>query len=136
MRAKEIADKAIEYIEKGTDFLFINFANADMVGHTANVPALITAIEVIDRELARVVEATAAKGGFVFITADHGNAEQNLDTASGERHTAHTQNLVPAILTLKGRSLENGTLADITPTILSLMHLPIPEAMTGRILAK
>lgn len=136
MRAKEIADKAIEHIGKGTDFLFINFANADMVGHTANVPALITAIEVIDRELARIVEATTAKGGFVFITADHGNAEQNLDTTSGERHTAHTQNLVPAILTLKGHSLKNGTLADITPTILSLMHLPIPKAMTGQILVK
>jgi 2,3-bisphosphoglycerate-independent phosphoglycerate mutase len=136
MRAKEIADKAIEYIGKGTDFLFINFANADMVGHTANVPALIKAIETIDRELTRVIKATLAKGGFAIITADHGNAEQNFDEATNERHTAHTENLVPVILTLKHRTIRNGTLADITPTLLSLMDLPIPDAMTGTVLAK
>ena len=136
MRAREIADKAIEAIGKGTDFLFINFANADMVGHTANVPALIIAIETIDRELKRVVLAAVAKGGFVFITADHGNAEQNFDPTTNERHTAHTENLVPAILTLKDVTLKDGSLADIAPTILSLMELPIPDAMTGTVLTK
>jgi 2,3-bisphosphoglycerate-independent phosphoglycerate mutase len=136
MRAHEIADKAIEYIGKGTDFLFINFANADMVGHTANVPALLVAIETIDLELARVVEATLAKDGFVLITADHGNAEQNFDSTTNERHTAHTENLVPVILTSQGATLDNGSLADIAPTLLSLMDLPIPEAMTGKVLTK
>ncbi len=136
MRAREIADKAIEAIGKGTDFLFINFANADMVGHTANVPALITAVETIDRELKRVVDAAVAKGGFALITADHGNAEQNMDPETGERHTAHTANLVPAILTLKDAALRDGSLADIAPTILTLMGLPVPDAMTGTILTE
>jgi 2,3-bisphosphoglycerate-independent phosphoglycerate mutase len=137
MRAREIADKAIEAIEAGTDFLFINFANADMVGHTGNVPALITAIETLDRELKRVVEAATARGGCVFITADHGNAETNIDEATHETHTAHTLNKVPAILAttnpeLLKKTLHEGTLADITPTILNLMHLPQPATMTGK----
>lgn len=136
MKAKEIADKAIEYIEKGTDFMFINFANADMVGHTANVPALKIAVETIDRELKRVVEAVQLKGGVVFITADHGNAETNIDLITGERHTAHTVNVVPAIITLKDVQLNNGNLADVTPTILKLMGLDVPESMTGRDLIK
>lgn len=132
MKAKEIADKAIQYVEKGIDFMFINFANADMVGHTANVPALKIAVETIDRELKRVVEAVEAKGGAVFITADHGNAETNIDLATGERHTAHTVNVVPAILTLKDVQLNNGNLSDVAPTILKLMELEVPKSMTGR----
>lgn len=136
MRAKEIADKAIEQIESGTDFLFINFANADMVGHTANVPALITAIETIDRELARVLNALHARGGFAFITSDHGNAETNIDHETGVKHTAHTLNIVPAILTQQGHTLKNGTLADVAPTILTLYELPIPSSMNGVVLTK
>lgn len=141
MRAREIADKAIEYIGKGTDFLFINFANADMVGHTGNVSAIITAIETLDRELRRVVEAALAAGGAVFVTSDHGNAETNIDTKTGEAHTAHTLNLVPGILACdtlpEGSTLRGGgTLADIAPTILTLMQLPIPESMTGKTLLK
>jgi 2,3-bisphosphoglycerate-independent phosphoglycerate mutase len=134
MRAKEIADKAIGCIEKGTDFLFINFANADMVGHTGNQEALVVAIEEVDTQLERVIEATLAKGGFAFITADHGNAETNIDAETGETHTAHTTNLVPAIVTLAEGSMQNGSLADIAPTVLRLMHLPQPAAMTGRAL--
>jgi len=134
MRAKEIADKAIEQIENGTNFLFINFANADMVGHTANVPALITAIETIDRELKRVLDALHARGGVAFITADHGNAETNIDHETGVKHTAHTLNIVPAILTERGHTLRSGTLADVAPTILTLYHLPIPPSMTGQVL--
>jgi 2,3-bisphosphoglycerate-independent phosphoglycerate mutase len=135
MRAREIADKALEELEQGTDFLFINFANADMVGHTANVPAIKIAVETIDRELHRVVDATLTKGGFVFITADHGNAEQNFDEQAGVKHTAHTTNLVPGILTLPGLTLANGTLADIAPTVLTAMGLPVPSAMQGKNLA-
>jgi 2,3-bisphosphoglycerate-independent phosphoglycerate mutase len=135
MRAKEIADAAIQELEAGTDFLFINFANADMVGHTANVPAIHIAITTIDRELRRVVEATLAQGGFVFITADHGNAEHNVDTDTGALHTAHTTNLVPGILTQTGYTLENGTLPDVAPTVLTLMGIPVPESMTGHTLA-
>lgn len=134
MKAKEIADKAIEQVEKGVDFMFINFANADMVGHTANVPALKVALETIDRELKRVVDAVQTKGGVVFITADHGNAETNIDLISNERHTAHTTNVVPAILTVKDLNMSNGTLADVAPTILKLMDLEVPKTMTGKIL--
>jgi 2,3-bisphosphoglycerate-independent phosphoglycerate mutase len=132
MKAKEIADKVLEQIEKGTDFIFINFANADMVGHTANVPALKIAVETIDRELKRVVEAVQAKGGVVFITSDHGNAELNIEPSTGERHTAHTNNLVPAIITKAGLTMNNGSLADVTPTILALMGLEQPKSMTGK----
>ncbi len=138
MRAKEIADAAIARIESGTDFIFINFANADMVGHTANKPAIITAVETVDRELGRVVGALMARhpngGGIAFITADHGNAEMNIDPNTGDKHTAHTLNVVPAILTEKGHELHHGTLADIAPTILTLYGLPVPAAMTGKVL--
>ncbi len=131
MRAEGIADKAIEEIEKGIDFIFINFANPDMVGHTANVPAIITAIETVDTQLQRVIEALNKKGGIAFITADHGNAEVNVDPVSGTLHTAHTTNPVPAILTDTSHTLKDGGLADIAPTILTLLSIPVPKAMTG-----
>jgi len=140
MRAKEIADKAIERIAAGDDLLVINFANADMVGHTANRPAIITAVETVDRELARVVHAALVHHGAVIVTADHGNAEINIDPVTHERHTAHTLSLVPCIFIaddtdgaprFRLASSTPGTLADITPTILSIMELPIPDGMTG-----
>lgn len=132
MRAKEIADAAILHIEKGTQFLFINFANADMVGHTANVPATIEAVEEIDLQLSRVLAALEARGGIALITADHGNAEMNVDPKTGAKHTAHTENVVPVILTKTGLKISNGTLADVAPTVLSLLDLPIPTSMTGK----
>jgi 2,3-bisphosphoglycerate-independent phosphoglycerate mutase len=132
MRAQEIADAAITEIEKGTNFLFINFANADMVGHTANEPAIVEAVEEVDKQLARVGAALAAQNGVMFITADHGNAETNIDEQSGERHTAHTMNKVPAIITEAGLTLRaNAGLADIAPTVLKLLNLPIPKVMSG-----
>lgn len=132
MRAEGIVDAAIAEIEKGTDFIFINFANADMVGHTANVPAIVEAVQEVDAQLQRVVTAAAGAEGAVFITADHGNAELNRDPESGERHTAHTVNVVPAILTMHGIQLRHGgTLADIAPTILELLEVPKPSPMTG-----
>ncbi len=138
MRAKEIAEKAVEQIAAGNDFIVMNFANADMVGHTANVPAIITAVETVDSQLKRVVEAVTSHGGIAIITADHGNAEVNIDEVSGEKHTAHTLNLVPFILvsalppTNYQLQSGNSTLADIAPTILQLMNLPQPKSMTGK----
>lgn len=132
MRAEGIADKAIEEINKGVDFIFINFANPDMVGHTANVPAIIKAIETVDTQLGRVIDALNTKGGVAFITADHGNAEINIDPQTGAKHTAHTTSLVPAILTDKNLSLKDGGLADIAPTILKIFDLEIPKEMTGK----
>src|SRR3989344_4224547 len=131
MRAEAIASKAIEEIEKGTDFIFINFANADMVGHTANVPAIIEAVEEVDTQLKRVVEKTLQLHGAVFITSDHGNAELNIDPITGEKHTAHTTNLVPGLLTIENKTLHEGTLADVAPTILELLEITKPAPMTG-----
>lgn len=132
MSASGVADKAIEQIKKGTDFIFINFANADMVGHTANVPSIITAVEEIDLELGRVLDELQLNNGIACVTADHGNAEMNIDPVSGLRHTSHTTDLVPFILTENGRKLKDGgTLANITPTILELYGLDKPIEMIG-----
>ena len=143
MRAEGIADKAIEQIEMGTDFIFINFANADMVGHTANVPAIIESVEEADKQLGRVVDSVVSHGGVVFITADHGNAEINIDQVTGNKHTSHTTSLVPMIVTdkaiklrYKGNSLNPDylgvpTLADIAPTIFDEMQIKKPDFMTG-----
>ncbi|OHA58124.1 MAG: phosphoglycerate mutase (2,3-diphosphoglycerate-independent) [Candidatus Vogelbacteria bacterium RIFOXYD1_FULL_44_32] len=132
MRAESIADKAVEEIEKGTNFIFINFANPDMVGHTANVPAIVEALEEVDTQLGRVYEAAQKTGAVLFVTADHGNAEVNVDKETGEKHTAHTINPVPAIVTDKEVKVKEGTLADIAPTILTLLDLLQPESMTGQ----
>src|SRR3989344_4282250 len=102
MRAREIADAAIKSIEAGTDLLVINFANADMVGHTADFEATKKAVETVDREVKRVVECMEKHGGAAFITADHGNAEIHVEHTTGNLHTAHTLSKVPAILTVKG----------------------------------
>ncbi len=138
MRAEAIADKAIEDIEKGTDFIFINFANPDMVGHTANVPAIVEAVEEVDKQLNRVITALLKRKGTAFITADHGNAEVNIDPITGEKHTAHTTNPVPAIIAsniLKHQHViprQGGGLADVAPTILALMDIPQPQSMQGK----
>lgn len=139
MRAKEIADRSISSINEGDDFLVINFANADMVGHTANKPAIITAVETVDTELKRVVEAVLDKGGIAIVTADHGNAEQNIDATTGELHTAHTLNLVPFIIVSSDLTIQSvaknpspqGSLANIAPTILQLLEIKNPVSMTG-----
>ena len=137
MRAEAIADKSIEYINKGTDFIFINFANADMVGHTAKKEAIIEAVEEVDYQLKRVVEEAEAKGAICVITADHGNAEMYIDLETQKPHTAHTINLVPFIVTEKKAELiSEGGLADIAPTVLELMGLEKPGAMTGISLIK
>ncbi len=133
MRAKSIADKAIEEINAGVNFIFINFANPDMVGHTANVPAIVEAVEEVDLQLGRVLETLEKKGGVAFVTADHGNAETNIDQETGKKHTSHTINPVPAILTSKNYSLRSGGgLSDIAATILSLLNTSQPKPMTGK----
>jgi 2,3-bisphosphoglycerate-independent phosphoglycerate mutase len=130
MRAKEIADVVINELHDGTDVIIVNFANADMVGHTANYQAILRAVEKVDTELKRIYDTAQEVGATMLITADHGNAEQNIDIHTGERHTAHTLSVVPFILTDKSVSLKDvGTLADIAPTVLELLDLDIPEEM-------
>ena len=107
-----------------------------MVGHTGNVPAIVTAVETVDRELKRVLDVLHARAGVAFVTADHGNAEVNFDADKNEKHTAHTLNRVPAIITREGIQMMDGSLADIAPTILNLLELEKPKSMTGEVLFK
>lgn len=133
MRAKEICDAAVERIDK-CDFMFINFANPDMVGHTANEAAIITAIETVDRELGRLYDAVKKKGGQMVIIADHGNAEVINDPETKQPHTAHTTNPVPCIVVTQEHVTlrKGGGLADVAPTVLDLMGVQKPECMTGQ----
>ncbi len=135
MSADEVTDRLIGAIDKGTfDAIVCNFANADMVGHTGDEAAAIKAVETIDHCLGRIADAVKRAGGCLLITADHGNVELMRDPETHEPHTAHTLNPVPVIL-VNGpaavTSLENGRLADIAPTLLALMGLKRPRAMTG-----
>ena len=115
-------------------FSIINFANADMVGHTGVIPAAVIGVETIDRCLERVVSAVHDVGGACVITADHGNAE-HMQEADGRVNTAHSCNPVPLIVTARGITLApTGTLADVAPTILALLGIEPPEAMTGAVL--
>jgi 2,3-bisphosphoglycerate-independent phosphoglycerate mutase len=113
-------------------FGIINFANADMVGHTGVIPAAVTAVETVDRCLGDVVEAVLETGGACLITADHGNADHMLEP-DGSPNTAHSLNPVPVIVTVPGLTLrEGGALADVAPTLLAMLGIDQPEAMTGR----
>jgi 2,3-bisphosphoglycerate-independent phosphoglycerate mutase len=119
------------FTEDHPRFSVINFANADMVGHTGVIPATITAVQTVDECLGQVVAAVHAAGGACMITADHGNAEQMLQ-ADGATSTAHSVNPVPLIVTARGVALQTtGTLADVAPTVLSLLGMAPPDAMTG-----
>lgn len=137
MRAREIGGEVIDRIEKGINFIAVNFANPDIVGHSGNFDAIVKAIETVDAQLKRIVQAAEAKNAVVLITADHGNAEISHDVQVGQNHTAHTTNPVPVILagnlqlTTSNLQLKNGTLADVAPTILNLFGLPTPPSMTG-----
>jgi 2,3-bisphosphoglycerate-independent phosphoglycerate mutase len=118
-------------------FVLVNYANPDMVGHTGVLPAAVKAVETIDACLARVVEAVLERDGDVLITADHGNCELMVDPVTGEPHTAHTTNPVPiwwASRRLAGRTLRDGGLSDVAPTLLELLGLPVPPEMTGKTL--
>jgi 2,3-bisphosphoglycerate-independent phosphoglycerate mutase len=132
MRAAEITDAAIGSMSQGKDFLAINYANADMVGHTANAPATVRAIEFLDSQLKRLIETAEVNGYTVVITADHGNAELNFEKEANHKHTAHTTNVVPVIVTDKNLKIRPaGTLADVAPTILEILELQLPKEMTG-----
>ena len=134
MSAPELTDKAVEAIKSGKyDFIVLNFANPDMVGHTGSLPAAIKAVETVDTGLGKIANAIQAMGGALLVTADHGNCEMLLDPATGGPHTAHTLNPVPLILAGAGNRLvvKEGRLADIAPTLLELMGLPKPPEMTG-----
>ncbi len=136
MSAAGIADAVVHAIEKGDfDAIIMNFANADMVGHTGNLEAAIKAVETVDGCLGRIDPALHARGGAWMITADHGNAETMIDPVTGGPHTYHTTNPVPLILASEdgaARLRSGGALQDIAPTLLGVLGLPKPSEMTGR----
>jgi 2,3-bisphosphoglycerate-independent phosphoglycerate mutase len=135
MSAAELTDKAVDAIKAGRhDMVILNFANTDMVGHTGNLAAAIRAVETVDACLGRIADAVAAKGGALLVTADHGNCEQMRDPDTGVPHTAHTTNPVPVLLMNSPGPLHDGRLADIAPTLLTLLGLAQPAEMTGRTL--
>ncbi len=135
MRAESITDEVVRRLKAEMhDFIAINFANADMVGHTGNFKAIVRAVETVDACLARLSEAVNAKGGCLVIVGDHGNAEHKLNTETGETMTEHTANPVPFIVAcekLRKKRIGDGMLADVAPTILDIMDVPKPPDMTG-----
>jgi 2,3-bisphosphoglycerate-independent phosphoglycerate mutase len=136
MSAFELTDRLVEAIDGGKyDVVVLNYANTDMVGHTGNLAAAIKAVETVDTCLGRLAAAVRRAGGTILITADHGNVELMRDAATGQPFTAHTTNPVPLVLVdpppgITG--LADGRLADIAPTLLAILGLPQPAAMTGR----
>ena len=135
MSALPVTDKLIAAI-KSADYalIVVNYANTDMVGHTGNLPAAIKAVETIDGCLGRVEKAVLAVGGTMLVTADHGNIEQMWDDNTNQAHTAHTTNTVPLVLvgSPNKSGLQSGKLADLAPTVLTLMGLVQPTEMTGK----
>jgi len=135
MSAVEVTDRLVDAIESGKfDLIVVNYANTDMVGHSGDMAAAVKAVEAVDACLGRMAAALEKTGGAALITADHGNAELMRDAAADIAHTAHTTNLVPAILVgqaAAGGELHDGFLADVAPTLLQLMALDVPPQMTG-----
>jgi 2,3-bisphosphoglycerate-independent phosphoglycerate mutase len=137
MSAKEVTDGAIERIRSGQyDLVIMNYANADMVGHTGILDATIKAVETVDTCVGRIIETTLGVGGSLLITADHGNAEQLIDYQTGKPLTSHTTYPVPLYLVApqyaQARLRSDGILADVAPTVLQVMNLPKPKQMLGR----
>jgi 2,3-bisphosphoglycerate-independent phosphoglycerate mutase len=135
MRAYTMTDEVIRRIKAGlNDFIAINFANADMVGHTGNLAAAIEAVQHVDACLGKLAKEVRAKDGVLVIVGDHGNAEKMLNEETGERMTEHTSNPVPFILVSdvhKNEQLGDGMLADVAPTLLDVLDIPKPMEMTG-----
>ena len=138
MSAAIVTDELVGAIgEDRFDLIIVNYANGDMVGHTGILDAAIKAAETVDQCLGRLEDAVSRAGGVLLVTADHGNCEQMLDRSAGpaQPHTAHTTNTVPLVMVNApdpAWGLSDGVLADIAPTLLSLLALPQPEEMTGR----
>ncbi|HEY1856372.1 2,3-bisphosphoglycerate-independent phosphoglycerate mutase [Acidocella sp.] len=135
MSAPELTAKAVAAIQSQKfDLIILNFANPDMVGHTGVLAAAIKAVETVDAGLGAIVDAVLAQGGALLVTADHGNCEMMRDPETGGPHTAHTLNPVPVLLAgaASGTRLHDGILADLAPTLLALLGIAQPAAMTGR----
>lgn len=136
MSAYEITERVIEKIKSNKyDFILINYANADMVGHTGKFEAAVKAIEAVDECVGRVARETLQRGGELIVTADHGNADVMLSGNDHEPHTAHSTNPVPFIFVSEGRKVslvESGKLADVAPTVLLALSISIPREMSGR----
>jgi 2,3-bisphosphoglycerate-independent phosphoglycerate mutase len=136
MSAAGVADAVIHAIEKGDfDAIIMNFANADMVGHSGKLEATIKACETVDESLGRIYQSLKPRGGAWIITADHGNAETMIDPTTGGPHTYHTTNPVPLILASEDSQLQlkpGGSLRDIAPTMLGVLGLDEPREMSGR----
>lgn len=136
MSAYEVTDKVLEELDTGEyDAMILNFANCDMVGHTGVIPAAVKAVHTVDECVKKVIDKILSMGGAALLTADHGNADKMLDT-DGSPFTAHTTNPVPVALIserYRGAKLRtDGVLADLAPTLLEVMGLPIPPEMTGK----
>lgn len=136
MSQEWVTDILLEKIDENIyDFILVNFAGPDMVGHTGNIEATIKSMEVCDRCIGRIVDKTLEKGGAVVITADHGNAEEMINLQNGEPDTKHSTNPIPMLVIsneIGQRELPMGGLADVAPTILALLGIPVPPEMTGR----
>ncbi len=137
MSAASVTDRVVEAIAGGRfDLIVVNYANTDMVGHSGNLDAAMAAVAAVDRCLGRLASAVEEADGAMLITADHGNAEKMRGSDGATLHTAHTDGPVPAVLVgAPGLALGDGGLPDIAPTVLELVGLPVPAAMTGRSLA-
>jgi 2,3-bisphosphoglycerate-independent phosphoglycerate mutase len=134
MSAAEVTEQFVAAIRKGYDLIVTNYANPDMVGHTGDLAAAIRAVEAVDRGLGDVMAALEEVGGVMIVTADHGNCEMMVDPETGGPHTAHTTSPVPVIVfnAPEIKSVrEGGRLADLAPSLLALMGLPVPPEMTG-----
>jgi 2,3-bisphosphoglycerate-independent phosphoglycerate mutase len=137
MSAAEVAERFAAEIGHGYGFGIVNFANPDMVGHSGVIPAVVRAVETVDACLGEVVDAVERAGGVALVTADHGNAETMLEADGVSPHTAHTTNPVPLVLTPGTGGLEEGGgLSDLAPTVLDLLGIEQPPAMTGRSLLR
>lgn len=135
MSSAELTEKLVGAIAGGKyDVIICNYPNGDMVGHTGDYDAAVKAVETLDNCIEQVVAAVKAVDGQLLITADHGNAEQMRDPATGQAHTAHTSLPVPLIYVgnKEVKAVEGGKLSDIAPTMLSLMEMEIPQEMTGK----
>jgi 2,3-bisphosphoglycerate-independent phosphoglycerate mutase len=136
MSAPGIADAVVKAIEDATfQVMIVNFANADMVGHSGKLEPTILAVETVDACLDRIYRALRRCGGRMIVTADHGNAELMIDPVSGGPHTAHTTNPVPCILVSEDAKQyglrPGGSLRDLSPTMLAMLDLGLPAEMTG-----